>query len=267
MAKSTSVVLYFTAGFLPTALELAQIARLETVFREVRVRNGAVPADTLFGARIEACDYVAGPAVPEAYSGAELGNKPVISLPTAVNPDDFKVYPATLTIDASDVDVQTPAAVKAEIDPATGLAKLTNLTGDESVSWLSSDPTKATVHASTGKITAVAAGSTVITATLQAAAAVTGIAAEADDDIFTKEEAHGFVTGDAVNLLNLGGGTGFGSVGDTRYIIRLGVNTFMLASSYANAVAKTAINVTGDASGASMCKARVAATMALTVAS
>lgn len=265
MSAPTTKVLYFIAGIIPTAFEQAQIDDLMTTFRNVGVRSGQTAADSLFGTRIEPCDYVAGTAIPATYTDADKGNKTVISPAVGThNPDDFKVYPATLTIDASDADVQTPAAVKAEIDAATGKAKMTNLTGDASVTWASSDTNKATVNASTGKITAVAAGSTNITATLQASAAITGIAAEADDDTFTKAD-HGLATGDAVDLLNLGSGTGFGSVGDTRYVIKTGTNTFKLATTYANAVAGTAIDVTGDASGASICRTRVSAVMALTV--
>lgn len=262
MSKVLSKVLFFAAGAVLTASEAAQVARLQTVFQNVGVRNGSSVADTKFGTKLESFDFLAGTAIPSAYSTDNEAL--VLTVPSAVNPDDFKVYPATLTIDASDVDVQTPAAVKAEVDPATGLAKLTNLTGDASVTWASSDTGKATVHATTGKITAVAAGETTITATLQAVASITGIAGAALTDIFTKA-AHALVTGDAVNLLGVGGGTGFGSVGDTRYIIKLTADTFKLATSYANAVAGTAIDVTADATNASICKARVTATMVLTV--
>jgi len=264
MAKSTAIVLFFTAGMLPTAVELSQISRLETAFRSVKVRRSDVAADTLLGTRIETCNYVAGVNIPAAYTDADKGNKPTIALPSDINPDDFKVFPAILTIDASDVDVQTPAAVKAEIDATTGKAKMTNLTGDATVTWASSDATKATVNASTGKITAVAAGSTNITATLQASASITGVAAAAATDLFTKA-AHGLALGDAVDLLALGSGTGFGSIGNTRYVIPVSADTFKLATSYANAVAGTAIDVTGDATNATICRARVSAVMALTV--
>lgn len=263
MSRSTAIVLFFTAGMLPTAVELSQIAHLETTF-PVRVRRGDVAADTLLGTRIEACTYVAGSSIPAAYTDADKGNKAVIALPVGENPDAFRVYPLALSIDASDVDVQTPAAVMALINPATGQAEITDMRGDPACTWTSSDATKATVNAGTGKITAVAAGVTNIVATLQLSPSITAIAAEADDDTFTKA-AHALNTGDAVDLLNLGGGTGFGAVGNRRYVIRTGANTFKLATSYANALAGTAVDVTGDASGASLCLARITATLALTV--
>lgn len=258
-----SKVLYFIALAVPTAAESAAIARLQTIFDEVQVRNGSMPAaDQKYGANLESFDFLAGTAIPAAYSGAPGAT--TIAVPSAINPDQFKIWPATVSLDASDVDKQVLAAIKAVINPATGLAEMANLTGDASVTWSSSDATKATVNASSGLLTAVAAGSTTITATLQAAASITGVAAEADTDVFTKA-THGLLTGDAVDLLNLGSGTGFGSVGDTRYIIKTGADTFKLATTYANAIAGTAVDVTGDATGASICKARVTSTCAVTV--
>jgi uncharacterized protein YjdB len=163
MSANNSKVLFFLAGVNATAAEVAAIARLETVFRNVKVRSGADANLTKYGSgQLESFDFLAGAGIPTAYSAVE--GAVTLTVPVATIPDDFKVYPATLSVDASDADVQTPAAVKAEI--VNGLAKLTNLTGDASVGWTSSDETKATVHATTGKITAVAAGTTTITATL-----------------------------------------------------------------------------------------------------
>lgn len=162
MSAVNSKVLFFLAAAVATAAEVAAIARLETVFRNVKVRDGSVVANNSYGSGLlESFDFLAG-TVPTAYSSVE--GAVTITIPGATLPDDFKVFPAVLSIDASDVDVQTPAAVKAEI--VNGLATLTNLTGDASVGWTSSDTGKATVHATTGKITAVAAGTTTITATL-----------------------------------------------------------------------------------------------------
>lgn len=260
MSQVTAKVLFFTAAALATASEVAAISRLQTVFTNVQVRNGSVAAaDLRFSGALESYDYLVG-TVPASYNSGTA----TITVPAAHNPDDFKVYPATLTIDASDVDVQTPAAVKSEIDATTGLGKLTNMTGDATCTWVSSDPTKATVSASTGKITAVAAGATTITATLQAVASITGVSGTASTDIFGKT-AHGLVTGDAVDLLALGGGTGFGAIGNTRYVIKVDADTFKLATTLANAVAGTAIDITGDATNATICKARVTSALALTV--
>ena len=75
-------------------------------------------------------------------------------------------------------------------------------------------------------------------------AEVTGVTAEADDDILTKA-AHGFETGDPVTFVS---GTGFtGLVAATKYFaIKLNANTFKLATTYALAIAGTGINITAD---------------------
>jgi hypothetical protein len=77
-------------------------------------------------------------------------------------------------------------------------------------------------------------------------AAITGVAAEADDDIVTKV-AHGLNTGDP---LRYDSGTGFtGLTATTTYfVIRLGADTFKLATTLANAIAGTAINISADGS-------------------
>jgi hypothetical protein len=261
MSKVSSIVLYFTAGMLPTAVETAEILRLQTVMENVRVRSGAVAADTLFSGNIEACDFVAGKAIPATYTDAPA-SKTTLAIPSTVNPDDFKVFPAVLSIDASDLDVQTPAAVKAEIDAALGLAKMTNMTGDATCTWASSDATKATVNASTGKIAAVAAGATTITATLRSVAAKTAVAI-AVTGIATKV-AHGFLTGEQLDLVSLTGGTGL-TAGTPYFAIKLTDDTFKFASSYANAVAGTAVAVSVLSADAVVGKAAATATMALTV--
>ncbi len=261
--KNAKVILYFTAGLVATAVEAAEIARLQTGFGSVFVRNGQTAADTLFGTRIEPCDYVAGKSIPAAYTDADKGNKTVLTVPSAINPDDFKVFPATLTIDASDVDVQTPAAVKAAIDANTGFAAMTNMTGDATCTWLSSDATKATVNAATGKITAVAAGATTITATYAPGTAVALITAEADDETLTKV-AHGFTHGQSVKMTALTGGTGFTN-GNTYYVIYKTVDTFQLATSYANAIAGTPQAISADGTGITLIPSPVSASMALTV--
>ncbi len=83
-------------------------------------------------------------------------------------------------------------------------------------------------------------------ATLNAGTTVTGGAIEADDNIYTKA-AHGFVTGDRVSLDSLTGGTGL-TAGNYYFFHRLSSSTGYLCSTYALAVAGTAINVTVDAS-------------------
>lgn len=78
-------------------------------------------------------------------------------------------------------------------------------------------------------------------------ATVTSIAAEADDDIFTKA-AHGLITGEPVVFTHAGGFTGITS-GNTYFVIRLSNSTFKLATTEALARAGTGINVTADGTG------------------
>jgi hypothetical protein len=71
----------------------------------------------------------------------------------------------------------------------------------------------------------------------------------ATTDICTKS-AHGFVTGDCVRLTNSGGALPAGLAVDTDYfVIRIDADTFKLASTPANAVAGTAVDVTGTGTG------------------
>jgi hypothetical protein len=73
---------------------------------------------------------------------------------------------------------------------------------------------------------------------------------EADDDTLTAT-AHGLVTGQGpYHLTNSGGGLPGGLAALTSYwIIRTGADTFQLASSYANALAGTAIALSTDGTG------------------
>ncbi len=75
---------------------------------------------------------------------------------------------------------------------------------------------------------------------------ITGGAIEETDNVYTKT-GHGLVTGDAVSLTSLTGGTGL-TAGTLYYFHRLTDDTGYLCSSATNAAAGTAINVTLDAS-------------------
>lgn len=254
----TSKVLYFTAGPVPTAKELAEINRLMvTRPSKVFVRNGATAADTLYGTAIEPCDFCAGPAIPTAYNA-----KTVITVPGSLAADQFKVLPATLSLDASNLDVTQLSANAVTIDADTGLAIVTNLAADAAVVWTNSDDTKATVGGD-GLVTAVAAGSTTVTATYTPGTQVTGGVIEADDDIYTKS-GHGFNTGDALKLVSLSGGSGL-TAGTTYYFIKLSTSTGKLASSFANAVAGTAVDVTVDATSVVLVAAPQTSTCVVTV--
>lgn len=103
---------------------------------------------------------------------------------------------------------------------------------------------------------AIAGGSIAIGAELRAGpngtlvthapAALTGVTAEADDEIVTKV-GHGLNTGDPLTYTSGTGFTGL-TAGTGYFVIRLGADTFKLATTQANAIAGTAINITADGS-------------------
>lgn len=77
-------------------------------------------------------------------------------------------------------------------------------------------------------------------------AAVTGGAITAATDVYTKT-AHGLSTGQRVVLTSLTGGTGL-TAGQVYFFIKTNDNTGFLASTLANAIAGTRVDVTADAS-------------------
>ncbi len=87
-----------------------------------------------------------------------------------------------------------------------------------------------------------------LTMTAGGAALVTSAIANASDS-FTVV-AHGMATGDGPYRITQAGGVATGLAIDTSYwVIRLTADTFSLASSLANALALTAINITSDGTG------------------
>ncbi len=73
---------------------------------------------------------------------------------------------------------------------------------------------------------------------------LTGITGVAATDVITKV-AHGLVTGDPFVFATLGGGAGLAAL-TKYYVIKIDADTFKLATTYANAIAATAINFTTD---------------------
>lgn len=83
---ATQKVIFFTAGPVATAGELADIAQLNALTEpryDVKVRNGALADGMKFGAGIEDADFVAG-TIPTEYSNA--GTYPVIDPDNPPNP-------------------------------------------------------------------------------------------------------------------------------------------------------------------------------------
>lgn len=74
--------------------------------------------------------------------------------------------------------------------------------------------------------------------------ALTGVTVANTGDLFTKA-AHGLATGQTVTAASFSAGFSAG----TYYVIRVSASTFQLASSYANALAGTAVAATDDGTG------------------
>lgn len=152
---SRGKILYFCAAHKPTAGEASAIAALEAAGYTVGVRNGA--ATSTYGANLETCDGVAG-TVPSAYSGATSFDH------TAEGTFSLRLLPASGAI--SGTGTEQLQALKVAAD-----GTITDVT--TSCTYVSGTPTHATVGASTGLVTGVAAGTSVITATYTYATAKT----------------------------------------------------------------------------------------------
>lgn len=162
MTLDTRKILYFVAGILPTAEEIALIARLRG---NVQVRSNG--GDPTYAGRLEEADCLAG-TIPESYLTGD-GDTIDTSLypggdvtPTlSASPEDFNVLPAALTIKVG--ETMALAAVSADLNESTGAIVLTDKAAAVTVDWESSDEAKATVDTN-GVVTAVATGSATITA-------------------------------------------------------------------------------------------------------
>lgn len=78
--------------------------------------------------------------------------------------------------------------------------------------------------------------------------ALTAVTSAAATDLFTKA-SHGLALGQTVTAASFSAGTGLTSGGATYYAIPVSSSTFKLASSYANAIAGTAFDVSADGTG------------------
>lgn len=157
---AAKIVLFFLAGQVATAAEKDQIAALTArgdLSVGVRAGGGMIagtkPADQRFGSALEACDYVAG-TVPTAYNAK-----------TVIKPVVFAVFPAAISLDASNVDLQQLVAASL----VDGVAA--NLAADAAVVWsVVGGTTDVVTVDGDGKLTAVAAGSRTVRATYTYAA-------------------------------------------------------------------------------------------------
>lgn len=78
--------------------------------------------------------------------------------------------------------------------------------------------------------------------------ALTGVSATAATDVLAKN-AHGLVTGDPVVISAIGGGAAGLAITTRYWTIKVDANSFKLATTRANALAGTAIDITSDSSG------------------
>lgn len=159
----TRRVLFFTAGREPTAEEYA--AEQKIVGRVAFIAPtipGLVDDFDIRGDAVASLD----PALIPAYYGSGEGNLnlPDVSPNPGAVPYDLKIMPGDFSA-ADDASPVQASLVGAELDE-NGKFSVVNLTEHESVSWSSSDDTKATVSEA-GLITPVAPGETVITASYQ----------------------------------------------------------------------------------------------------
>lgn len=150
---ATKKIIYFLAGYAPTAAETADIADLNAMASpayEVVVRNAAITHNE------EASDLVAG-TIPTAYEDhtnygdVDFTNKPSL----------LYIVPGTAAISGTNTLQLRVVAVKGPINALVGSDVTAAASG---TTYASSATGKATVSAE-GLVTGVSAGTTVITAT------------------------------------------------------------------------------------------------------
>lgn len=158
-------VLYFTVGNVPTVAELAAAARLKNKYGYVLMRSGLVAAATQYGSVLEAADAIAGTAVPAAYTTA-IANYPDgnVTQGAPANPEALSILSVATFSHTGTLQMYAVAADIAEGSDTVALTDETAI-GATGV-WTSGTPGTATIGASTGLLTGVAAGTTLVTFTL-----------------------------------------------------------------------------------------------------
>jgi hypothetical protein len=156
-------VLYFTASNKATATELLAIARLKNKYGFVRIRS---TLGASYGSNLEPAEAVAG-TVPAAYTTAIAnysdGN---VTQGAPANPEALGIFPsAPLTF--VHTGTYQLSAVAADIAEGSDTVTLTDETAIGATGvWTSGTPGVMTVGASTGLLTGVTAGTSLITFTL-----------------------------------------------------------------------------------------------------
>jgi len=153
----TDKFIYFTEDAEPTSTSLNAIARLRALITpafDLHVRNGSASSE--FGHGIEDCDIVAG-SIPTEYQGIEFTDYGDVS---ASRPLLFDIWPKTANCDHEGTLQLYPVKVT-----GSNPLDLVSAIVPSNVAYTSSNTGKATVHATSGLVTGVAAGQTTITAT------------------------------------------------------------------------------------------------------
>jgi hypothetical protein len=169
--KLDKTLIFFTASEIPTAPELALIARHQLMYGKVLVRSGSGRHDATYNSRLEHADALAG-TIPAAYKTASGGTAVDTtdypdgdkSLGATSKPEGIMILPATASF--AHTGTLQLRLVKAELDETTDVVTLTDITSGAESAWSSGTPGVATIDADSGLVTGVTAGTTLITATV-----------------------------------------------------------------------------------------------------
>lgn len=149
-------ILFFTAGREPTAEELDLIAQIpgQILIRNSKATPSQNPPDDIDGVAA-----AAGTTIPAPYDDA--GDYPIVT------PGGASTLPASLVLASGRANIdlsngETEQLILHGVMPDT--ETIVDMHDNAKVTYVSSDPTKATVS-TTGLVTPVAAGATNITAT------------------------------------------------------------------------------------------------------
>lgn len=156
MALDRQKALFFFSSFIPTEAEVAAMEKVKQAGFATFARSKIL--DPKYGDVPEETDVVAGDP-PSDYDAT-----PNVNAIAGIAPRSFHIIPDIKTF-AHTLTLQL-YALKEDLD-ANKLPVITDLTGDAAVSWGSNATGVATVNASSGLVTGVAAGSVRITATYE----------------------------------------------------------------------------------------------------
>lgn len=170
------VCLYFCAAMIPTATELAAAQRLRYKYGTVTVMNGGAFAisEPEFGTQgdtsgdeLMPADAIAGTTIPSDYTTA-IANYPDgnVTQGAPANPEALSILPGA-AVSFSHTGTFQLYAVAADISEGNDSVTMTDETAIGATGvWSSGTTGTATIGASTGLVTGVAAGTSLITFTL-----------------------------------------------------------------------------------------------------